>query len=89
MQRDIGRDRKGKVAAVMDTAEPAAGRMTRVEGDAKSELVLYKRMKRNGHNHPVMAKGEVKNGRVSWRLFRSKEPGRVSKDGTTSIHSSA
>jgi len=62
----------------MDTAEPAAGRMTRVERDAKSELVLYKRMKRNGHNHPVMAKGEVKNGRISWRLFRIKEPGRVS-----------
>jgi len=56
----------------MDTAEPAAGRTKRDERDAKSELVLYKRRKRNIHNHPVMAKGEVKNGRVWWRLLRSK-----------------
>jgi len=69
----MGKDRKGKEAAVNDTAEPAAGRMKRREGDAKSDLVLYKSMKRNEHNHPVMAKRGVENGRVLVEVVRSKE----------------
>lgn len=55
----MGRDRKGEEAAVMNTAEPAAGDMKRGERDAKSQLfVLYRRMKRSGHNHSVTAKGK-------------------------------
>lgn len=43
----------------MNTAEPAAGDMKRGERDAKSQLfVLYRKLKRSGHNHSVTAKGK-------------------------------
>ena len=53
--QDIGRFGSEKEAAGVQTAEPAADRTKSGEEGAKSEVVLYRSMKRNGRSgsHPL------------------------------------
>lgn len=62
----------------MEITEPAADRMKRREGGAKSDVIVYRSMNRNGHDHPVTWRREGSQGTSEglrmrlWRLFKVK-----------------
>jgi len=62
LEKDIGRRGMEEEAADTENAEPAADRMKRCEMAGKSNVILYRSMKRNEHDHPFISQREGSRG---------------------------